>query len=265
MPFITADPIPSEERYQFIAKGFTANVFRIAGSKRVCKSFLPNGSDVRFPIEREAYERFMAREHPTSILEYFGVDDHKPSGLVLELAENGPVWEYLWDHPETDRTPSSADLFRWARQAAEALQFAHSCGVLHSDVHCANFLFDEHLNLKIADFAEASIDGGHSLLFYRTTHCLPGARKASMASEIFALGSSMYFMVTGHDLFPELSDSDEKPEIRRRLRDGEFPETKDFPVLGQFIQKCWRREYRDMEEVLTALRLEEHEMNGVTL
>ena len=64
---------------------------------------------------------------------------------------------------------------RWARQAAEALAFVHSCGVLYSDIHCVNFLLNKNLDLKVADFAGASIDGEKSWSFYRTTHQLPDA------------------------------------------------------------------------------------------
>ena len=224
----------------------------------MCKSFLPEGRDVRFAIENEAYERFTAHEPSPSILVYHGVDEYQPAGLVLDLAENGPVWNYLWDHPNTEEPASRADLYKWARQAVEGLEFAHSCDVLHSDIHCSNFLFDENLNLKVADFAESAIDGGSSILFYRTTHCLPGARRASVESEIFALGSALYFMVTGHDLFPELKQEvpEDKAEIKRRLREGKFPPTSDLQILGSVVRKCWSSEYSNMAEVSNEIAAE---------
>ena len=253
----------SLNEYKLLDRGFTANVYLLPQSNKVCKSFLADGKDVRFPIEKEAYERFTARGHPASILRYYGVDVEKEAGIILELAEKGTVWNYLWDHAQRGRSPSSENLLKWAYQAAEALDFAHSCGVLHSDVHCANFLFDENLDLKVADFAEASIDGGESLLFYRTTHSLPRARRASTASEIFALGSSLYFMVTGYDLFPELKYPQDKQEITRRLTEKEFPNTTDFAVLGSIIRKCWNVEYKNLGDVLDAIKSEMHHLRSL--
>lgn len=252
-----SDDVEAEENErQLLAKGYTSHVFLIPGTNKVCKSYLQDGRAHRFAIEKEAYERFTAHGHPSSILRYYGVDEYEPAAIILELAENGSVWEYLWDHPETERTPKPEDLYKWARQAAEALEFSHSCGVLHSDIHSMNFFFDANLDLKVADFAEASIDGGSGLLFYRTTHSLPGARKASIESEIFALGSAFYFMVTGHDVYPELRQSQHGDEIKRRLRAKEFPLTDDFPVLGAVIRKCWILEYKSMTEVLDDIQRE---------
>jgi serine/threonine protein kinase len=80
--------------------------------------------------------------------------------------------------------------------------FAHSCGVSHFDIHYVNFLLDKNLDLKVADFAGASIDGGKSWSFYRITHQLPDAdgkdrqyMKITVASEIFTLDSAPYYMV----------------------------------------------------------------------
>jgi hypothetical protein len=73
-----------------------------------------------------------------------------------------------------------------------------------------NFLLDKNLDLKVADFTGASTDPGNSWSFYRITHRLPntdGKNKPYMeittASEIFALGSALYYMVIGHDTLPE--------------------------------------------------------------
>jgi serine/threonine protein kinase len=168
--------------------------------------------------------------------------------IVLELAEKGNLMEYLWDNSHQFNNPPSQDLlYRWALQAAEALAFTHSCGVLHSDIHCANFLLDENLNLKVADWAGASIDGGKSWSFYRITHRLPNhperkVKGTTIEIEIFGLGSALYYMVTGHDIFPELRYSRDKEEIIRRLREREFPDTGELKVLGPVISKCWNLE-----------------------
>jgi len=44
--------------------------------------------------------------------------------------------------------------------------------------------------------------------------------KVTTASEIFALGSALYYMVTGHDIFPEL-DYGLGPSGEHRVSSGE--------------------------------------------
>lgn len=126
----------------------------------MCQPFLASCANTQFPVEVEAYERFTAWDHPATILKYYGREEHDPAGIVLELAERGNLYKYLWDN--FNDPPSRETLYRWARQAAEALAFAHSCGVLHSDIHYVNFLLDENLDLKVADFAGVSTDSSKS-------------------------------------------------------------------------------------------------------
>ncbi|MCJ1477633.1 hypothetical protein MMC13_006306 [Lambiella insularis] len=242
----------SADNYILLDKGYTANVYRLPGTRKVCKSFLPDCADTHFPVEVKAYERFTARGHPATILKYYGADDYHPAGIVLELAENGNLYNYLW-HNHSDSPPQPNTLYRWAHQATEALDYAHSCSIWHSDIHCVNFLLDENLDLKVADFAEASIDGQKSWSSYRTTHRLLDAErkgKTTLKSEIFGLGSALHYMVVGHDIFPELDYNGDEVEITRRLREEEFPDTSNFPVLGPVISKCWKLKYESMAEVI---------------
>lgn len=141
--------------------------------------------------------------------------------------------------------------------------FAHSCGVLHADIHVINFLLDENLNLKVADFAGASVDGGISWSFYRLTHQLFSSdrggtkgMKISIKSEIFAFGSALWSMVTGMDLWPELEYMKDRTEIVRRLRGGEMPDVAEMKVLGEVARKCWALEYESMQEVGVAVEEE---------
>ena len=239
--------------------GYTSTVFLIPGTRKVCKSFFPSCTDTNFQAEKEAYERFSARGHPPTILKYYGVEE--PASVILELAEYGRLDKYLWDSKynfafNQRKPPSQDDLYRWARQAAEALSFAHSCGVLHSDIHCVNFLLDEELNLKVADWAGASIDGSKSWSFYRRTHQLLDVKGTTIASEIFGLGSALYWMVSGHDLFPELDGDHEKEGIRHRFQEKKFPDTSELLVLRTVIMKCWNLEYSSMAEVIEGIDTE---------
>jgi len=248
----------SEGHYEFFdGSGYTSKIFRIPGTRKVVKSFFPECLETHFLAEKQAYERFSTHKHPSSILKYYGVDENDSAGLVLELAEKRNLYDYVWDAERRGHEKSRGHLYRWARQAAEGLAFAHSCGVIHSDVHCVNLLLDENLDLKVADWAGASIDGSRSYSCYRTTHSLlkvqgKGSRP-SVQSDIFGLGSALHNMIVGHDVFPELDYEKDKDEIVRRLRDKEFPDTSKFPALGEVVLNCWKLQYETMRDVGDAI------------
>ncbi len=252
----------SQNHYEFLDEGYTATVYRLPCTRKVCKLFLDGYKDTHFPVEKEAYERFTARGHPPTILKYYGVDKENPAGVILELAEKGNLHKYRWDSTRVfNNPPTRNDFYRWARQAVEALAFVHSCNILHCDIHCLNFLLDENLDLKVADFAAASIEGRKPNSLYRLTHQLfikgRDRKEISIASEIFALGSAMYYMVAGDaPFFPELDESRDREEIRRRIREKEFPDASELPALGAVIAKCWNLEYESMKDILKGIDAE---------
>lgn len=244
-------------------RGFTSTILLVPGDPpRVCKAFNQDSIDDLFPVEKAVYERFAAQNHPPSILKYDGVHESIPAGLILEYAENGDLHDYLWqkEHMGSPR-PDSGLLCRWARQAAEALDFAHSLGIYNSDIHCINFFLDKDLNLKVGDWAGASIDGSISLSSYRLRHRLfdaggtdvPRSTGITAATEIFALGTALYYMVTGHDPWPELREPEDREEIKKRIREKDFPDTSGLSVLADVIKRCWYVDFASMTEVKHAI------------
>ncbi|KAL8713135.1 MAG: hypothetical protein Q9220_002656 [cf. Caloplaca sp. 1 TL-2023] len=245
----------------FDKSGYTSVIHKVPGADRVVKSFLPECVENHFSSEKIAYERFAKVSRPPNILQYHGVAANDKAGLVFELAENRDLYRYLWNsETQQKRLIEPQLLYKWAHQAATALAFAHSLNVIHSDIHCANFVLDDHLDLKVADWAGASVDDGVSYSCYRTTHsllCVQGKRSwPGVQSEIFAFGSALHNMITGHDIFPELDYEEDHNEIVRRLRDGEFPDTSNFSVLADVTSNCWRLQYKSMQDVVDAIEIE---------
>ncbi|KAI4137120.1 MAG: hypothetical protein L6R39_007469 [Caloplaca ligustica] len=245
----------------FDKSGYTSTIYLMPGTRKVVKSFFPECIEHHFSTEKKVYERFSSHNHPTSILKYYGVAENDPAGLVLELAENRNLYSYLWDHDlHQMRSVEPKLLYRWAHQAATALTFAHSLGVIHSDIHCVNFVLDGNLDLKVADWAGASIDGSQSYSRYRTTHsllCVQGSgSQPSLQSDIFGFASALHIMIVGYDIFPELDYEKDHDEIVRRLRDLEYPDTSQFPVLASVTLNCWKLKYESMQDVVSAIEAE---------
>lgn len=75
------------------------------------------------------------------------------------------------------------------------------------------------------------------------------ANDANQKTDLFALGSTIYFMLKGHPPFPELDSWKDRLEIVSRFM------TKQFPALdnvrgGDLVKKCLAGEYESADEVV---------------
>lgn len=101
-------------------------------------------------FEREARTAALLSGHPHVVTIYdVGEAGGRPF-IVMELLAGGTLAERM----AADR-PGRADVMRWLREAASALDFAHEKGVVHRDVKPRNLLFDDRDRLVVADFGIA--------------------------------------------------------------------------------------------------------------
>lgn len=115
-------------------------------------------------------------------------------GLLLELAPNGNLHDYLIAHPET----SLERRLVWCLQATEAVAYIHSKRILHCDIRHDNLLLDSNLDLKLADFQGQHFSVNGEILLdvlsvESTKSYLPRkpADHASIRTDLFALGSAV--------------------------------------------------------------------------
>jgi len=161
----------------------------------------------------EFRQRFMreaqaaGRLHHPGIVSIFDVGEDPESHdsfIVLEYVA-GESLNRVLSREKKLSLPRSLQL---AEELAEALDYAHSQGVVHRDIKPANILITEDGRAKIADFGIAKLNLAH--------HTIPGrvlGTPAYMApeqlvgegcdgrSDLFSLGVILYAMVTGHSPF----------------------------------------------------------------
>lgn len=207
------------------------------------------GRDSSLEVESQLLE--ILGSHPRII----GAKGLTEAGLRLQYAVNGDLNRYITENASTP-TPLDQQL-QWCKQAAEAVAYLHSKRIIHCDINLRNLLLDENLNLKLADFQGMykSCDGS-VLLDGLSRECtksfLPRIHGdyADVETDLFALGSAFYFILIGHQIFPELQshiDEDEE-EIEQRFRSGEFPV--DLEIYSEVMRKCWTQEYCSAQEVV---------------
>lgn len=212
--------------------------------------FAPSNTFQHFiDVERRVYERLNSGTQHDGLLKYYGSLDQ---GLILEYACNKSLRDYVAHHKEQ---PLPRRL-SWAEQLAASVRFIHTKGILHGDISCNNAFLDESLKLKLGDFAGSSIDDEPPLVCYDISHEHPDLTDISIKSELFALGSSLYEIMTGSKPYQGFSAS----SIRNAYRANTFPDLRRLEALGNVITGCWNREYHSSDAVLAAIRSEGTEL-----
>src|SRR5205807_1779537 len=121
--------------------------------------------DISDPSERAALQKRLLREaqsagilsHPGIVTVHQIAQEGDIAYIVMELVDGPNLASFL----AQSRVPED-EAFRLLRQAAEALDYAHRCGVVHRDIKPANLLIAGGERLKIADFGIARLDS-HTL------------------------------------------------------------------------------------------------------
>jgi serine/threonine protein kinase len=172
-------------------------------------------------------------------------------------------------------------------EAVEAIRFVHSKGIVHGDITAKCFLIRDNHTLALAGFGglyrdpyynegaseeltpedfgppQTSEDNPYKHITavlnttpkscYKPTPKLEsGHTSPTEKDDIFALGTVMYLISTRKPLYTDKSDK----EIRRLWAEGVYPDLKSITdaTIRNAIQKCWKYEYKNAEELWRDLR-----------
>ena len=168
------------------------------------------------PDEKDIYLSRFFREakaagklsHP-NIVTIFDVDedpDTKTPFIVMEFLEGTNVFEVI----TSGILLPLEDVNNMIIQLADALNYAHSEGVIHRDVKAANILILPAMKVKIMDFGIArlpSSDLTQSGQFigtpnYMSPEQIEGKTQVDGRSDLFSLGVIFYMLLTGERPFP---------------------------------------------------------------
>lgn len=131
-------------------------------------------------LEREIYI-MKSIDHPNKLRLIdlfldFGVENKNFTVLVLEIAPNGELFDYLMHSGFFEESLART----YFRQLMSALHTCHLQGIFHRDIKPENILLDSKFQLKIADFGLANFADTNTLL---DTEC---GTKSYMAPEIIS-------------------------------------------------------------------------------
>lgn len=157
-------------------------------------------------------------------------------------------------------------------QAADGFQYAHENGLVHRDVKPANLLIDNRGVVKIldlglallADEERSSLTVAHNENVLGTADYLSpeqavNSHKVDSRADIYSLGCTLYFALTGHPPFTDGSLAQRIAKHQREMPEDIRKERAEVPrdladICWKMIQKRPERRYARMKDVSDALK-----------
>lgn len=209
--------IPGYDDLREIGRGGFAVVFsarQLAFDRRVAIKVLATpgtDEDRRRRFDRECAAMGRLGWHPNIVHVYEAghTDLGQPYLVMEELAEGS-----LADQIEQTGPLPWEEAVPCAIQLCGALAAAHGEGVLHRDLKPENVLLDGFGEVKLTDFGIAALTGATAtatgLVTASVAHAAPevlNGGRATVASDVYSLGSTLYFLLSGS--LPFVRDTDE--------------------------------------------------------
>lgn len=239
-----------------LASGGQANVYLARKADRrevVLKEFILSNSDavgslIESAGEFETESTLLSQlSHPriVEMMEFFAED--RRLYLVLEKVPG----ESLRKRVKSSGCPlSELETVELSLQLCEVLSYLHGLEppVVHRDIAPDNIMFDEEKGIKLLDFSLAAAKKAHRTTSTMGKHCYAPPEQfreqPCPQSDIYALGATMFFLLTGEDPKP-ITPSD----LIARL-----PESS--PHLAEIIKRATAFELADRYSEISWMMLE---------
>jgi len=182
-----------------VYKAYQSNMDRYVALKVLPRHF---ANDPQFVARFEQEAKVLAKLRHPHILPVHDYGQHDGyTYLVMPFIESGTLINFLGDKPL-----SLLKMQRFISQVGDALDYAHSQGIIHRDVKPSNVLVDERENCMLVDFGIAKmVEGSANLtqtggILGTPAYMSPEQGRGEAVDQridIYALGVILYEMATG--------------------------------------------------------------------
>jgi serine/threonine protein kinase len=206
------------ERLGFGGMGIVYLAEHKALRRRVAVKVLPVSlAESRWFLDRfyKEAQAVAALNHPNIVCAHDIDQDGKLHFLVMEYVDGSNLQEIVGRHGPLDPIRAA----HYIRQAALGLQHSHERGLVHRDIKPGNLLLDRHGVVKVLDMglahffhetAKAGSGKSESKRILGTEDYLApeqivNSDEADIRADIYSLGATFYFLLTGQPPFHETS------------------------------------------------------------
>ncbi len=200
--------------------------------------------------------------HP-NICTIYGIHDEGEKPFIeMEFVDGMTVREKI-----AAGSMQIADCIRYAIQIGEALQEAHSKGIVHRDIKADNIMVSSKNQVKVMDFGLAKIKGSLKLtrssstlgtLGYMAPEQIQGGQ-VDARSDIFAFGVVLFEMLTGrlpfrgdHEPAMMYSILNEQPELLAKYRSDTSEELQR--IISRSLEKDPEDRYQSAADMVSEIR-----------
>lgn len=142
--------------------------------------------------------------------------------MVMEYVSNGELFDYI----ATNGRFSEVDARIKFLDVLSAVDYTHSCGIVHRDLKAENILLDSEMNIKLVDFSFGThFNSTNHLLTtwcgsppYAAPEIFLGEPYIGVKADIWSLGVILYVMVCGALPF----DAQSLPHLKNQVLSASF-------------------------------------------
>ena len=208
---------------------------RVVAIKMLKSAVLDEEAHSRFIREAQAVARL---NHPNIVSIHDIGKENEKQFFVLEFVDGMSLREFMKTYPEGKCDIQT--VLRICIDICNALQYAHSQGVLHRDIKPENILITEEGTAKLMDFGLAKMLGQPSItqegivvgtVAYVAPEIALG-KGADARSDLYSFGAVLYEMVTGK---PPFSGEDPVKIIFSHIHDYPVSPSRLNPKVPQAL------------------------------
>ena len=223
------------------------------------RSYLRENSSSKLAREVEVMQTL---RHPNIVALYEVIDDPRCSTvfMIQEYMSRPLMPDQLMNQP----IPAQ-ECRQYFRDVLRGIAYLHACNIVHRDIKPQNILISSDGIAKIGDFGASAFTGGHECSTYSGTPAFTApelslpkdqwkrCHSLMPAVDVFALGATLYTMVTGHP--PWMSANEIVLASKIKNLEPKFKANVD-PHLKHIILRMLDKDYVTR---ITVKELEQHE------
>jgi serine/threonine protein kinase len=246
-------------------------------NRQVALKILPPNS----LADPNATKRFLREAQAAASLEHTHIctiheigEENELSFIVMQFFEGETLAEKIKRSP---LKPQEA--LRFALQIADALDEAHSHGIIHRDIKPANIIITPSNSAQVLDFGLAKkvlYDPADSESSLKTFLSQPGlimgtvsymspeqvrGGEADMRSDLWSLGVVLYEMLTGRTPFTGANSVEKLAAVLYHEPDQQDVPPEIAGILKKALQKTPDDRYQTADEMITDLKRQKQEMD----